>query len=55
MSSEANPLRVIVDSGNKITDQKLNIFSSDASTLVLNDDNSRHLTKWQNRFKISSH
>jgi len=38
---ESNPLRVIVDSGNKITNQKLNIFSSDASTLVFNDKNSR--------------
>ena len=42
-NSESKPLRVIVDSGNKITDQKLNIFSSDASTLILNDDNSRLL------------
>ena len=40
-NSESNPLRVIVDSGNKITDQNLNIFSSDASTLVLNDGNSK--------------
>jgi diaminohydroxyphosphoribosylaminopyrimidine deaminase/5-amino-6-(5-phosphoribosylamino)uracil reductase len=40
-NSESKPLRVIVDSSNKITDQKLKIFSSDASTLVLNDGNSR--------------
>jgi len=43
--SEPSPLRVIVDSGNKINDQKLKIFSSDASTLVLNDGNSKILPK----------
>ena len=47
------PLRVIVDSGNKITDQKLNIFSSDTSTLVLNDDNSRLLPNGKIDLKLA--
>jgi diaminohydroxyphosphoribosylaminopyrimidine deaminase/5-amino-6-(5-phosphoribosylamino)uracil reductase len=51
--SEPNPLRVIVDSGNKITDQKLNIFSSDASTLVLNNDNSRLLPNGKIDLKLA--
>jgi len=51
--SEPNPLRVIVDSGNKITDQKLNIFSSDASTLVLNNDNSKLLPNGKIDLKLA--
>ena len=51
--SEPNPLRVIVDSGNKITDQKLNIFSSDTSTLVLNNDNSRLLPNGKIDLKLA--
>jgi diaminohydroxyphosphoribosylaminopyrimidine deaminase/5-amino-6-(5-phosphoribosylamino)uracil reductase len=51
--SEPNPLRVIVDSGNKITNQKLNIFSSDASTLVLNNDNSRLLPNGKIDLKLA--
>ena len=42
--SEISPLRVVIDSGDKITNQKLNIFSSDASTLVLNSNNSSVLS-----------
>lgn len=42
--SEISPLRVVIDSGNKITNQKLNIFSSDTSTLVLNNSNSSVLS-----------
>jgi diaminohydroxyphosphoribosylaminopyrimidine deaminase/5-amino-6-(5-phosphoribosylamino)uracil reductase len=51
--SEPNPLRVIVDSGNKIVNQKLNIFSSDASTLVLNDDNSSILPNGKIDLKLA--
>ena len=51
--SEPNPLRVIVDSGNKITDQKLNIFSSDSSTLVLNDSNSKILSNGKIDLKLA--
>jgi len=42
--SEISPLRVVIDSGDKITNQKLNIFSSEASTLVLNSNNSSVLS-----------
>ena len=42
--SKISPLRVVIDSGNKITSQELNIFSSDASTLVLNSNNSSVLS-----------
>jgi len=51
--SESKPLRVIVDSGNKITDQRLNIFSSDASTLVLNNENSRLLPNGKIDLKLA--
>ena len=51
--SETNPLRVIVDSGNMISDQKLNIFSSDASTLILNDDNSSILPNGKIDLKLA--
>ena len=51
--SESKPLRVIVDSGKKITDQKLNIFSSDTSTLVLNGDNSRLLPNGKIDLKLA--
>ena len=42
--SKISPLRVVIDGGDKITNQKLNIFSSDASTLVLNSNNSSVLS-----------
>ena len=42
--SKISPLRVVIDSGDKITNQELNIFSSDASTLVLNSNNSSVLS-----------
>jgi len=51
--TESNPLRVIVDSGNKITDQNLNIFSSNASTLVLNDGNSKILSNGKIDLKLA--
>ena len=51
--SELSPLRVIVDSGNKINDQKLKIFSSDASTLVLNDGNSKILPNGKIDLKLA--
>jgi len=38
-----NPLRVVIDSGNKIKSDELNIFSSDASTLIFNSSNSNIL------------
>ena len=42
--SEISPLRVVIDSGNKISNQELNIFSSNASTLILNSNNSSVLS-----------
>jgi diaminohydroxyphosphoribosylaminopyrimidine deaminase/5-amino-6-(5-phosphoribosylamino)uracil reductase len=42
--SKVSPLRVVIDSGDKITNQELNIFSSDTSTLVLNSNNSSVLS-----------
>mgnify|MGYP006411568711 FL=1 len=41
---DSNPLRVVIDSNNLITDKSLNIFSSNADTLVLNSDNSKTLS-----------
>jgi diaminohydroxyphosphoribosylaminopyrimidine deaminase/5-amino-6-(5-phosphoribosylamino)uracil reductase len=41
---KSNPLRVVIDSNNLITDKSLNIFSSNADTLVLNSDNSKTLS-----------
>jgi diaminohydroxyphosphoribosylaminopyrimidine deaminase/5-amino-6-(5-phosphoribosylamino)uracil reductase len=40
---ESKPLRVVIDSNNIITDTTLNIFSSDAETLILNNNNSEVL------------
>ena len=40
---QSKPLRVIIDSSNSITDKSLNIFSSDAETLILNPTNSKIL------------
>jgi diaminohydroxyphosphoribosylaminopyrimidine deaminase/5-amino-6-(5-phosphoribosylamino)uracil reductase len=40
---ELKPLRVVIDSNNIITDKSLNIFSSDAETLILNNNNSKIL------------
>ena len=40
---QSKPLRVIIDSGNSITDKSLNIFSSDSETLILNPTNSKIL------------
>ena len=40
---DSTPLRVVIDSNNAITDKSLNIFSSDAETLVLNNTNSEIL------------
>ena len=34
-----NPLRVVIDSNNKLVDKNLNIFSKDAKTLVINNKN----------------
>ena len=42
-SEDSNPLRVVIDSTNAITDKSLNIFSSDAETLILNNNNSKIL------------
>ncbi len=41
---DSNPLRVVIDSNNLITDKSLNIFSSNTGTLVLNSDNSKTLS-----------
>jgi len=38
---DSNPIRVVIDSNNHITDKSLNIFSSDTETLVLNNKNSK--------------
>ena len=43
-NADSNPLRVVVDSNNIITDKSLNIFSSDANTLILNNNNSKILS-----------
>ena len=40
---QSKPLRVVIDSGNSITDKSLNIFSSDSETLILNPTNSKIL------------
>ena len=42
-NANSNPLRVVVDSNNIITNKSLNIFSSDANTLILNNNNSEIL------------
>ena len=43
-NADSNPLRVVIDSNNVITDKTLNIFSSDAETLILNNNNSEMLS-----------
>ncbi|MBT4974425.1 MAG: RibD family protein, partial [Gammaproteobacteria bacterium] len=43
-NANSNPLRVVVDSNNIITNKSLNIFSSDANTLILNNNNSKILS-----------
>lgn len=42
-NEDSKPLRVVIDSNNVITDKSLNIFSSDAQTLILNNKNSNTL------------
>jgi len=37
--NSVTPTRVVIDSNNQITDKKLNVFSNDAQTLVINSDN----------------
>lgn len=37
--NSVTPLRVIIDGNNQITDKKLNVFSDDAKTLVINSEN----------------
>ena len=39
----SNPLRVVIDSNNQITDKSLNIFSNDSKTLILNQSNAKIL------------
>ena len=39
----SNPLRVVIDSNNQITDKSLNIFSNDSETLILNKSNTKIL------------
>ena len=39
----SNPLRVVIDSNNQITDKSLNIFSNDSETLILNESNTKIL------------
>ena len=41
---DSNPLRVVIDSNNLITNKSLNIFSSNTGTLVLNSNNSKTLS-----------
>jgi diaminohydroxyphosphoribosylaminopyrimidine deaminase/5-amino-6-(5-phosphoribosylamino)uracil reductase len=43
-NSKSKPLRVVIDSNNQIIDKSLNIFSSDAGTLILNNSNSEILS-----------
>ena len=43
-NADSNPLRIVIDSNNVITDKTLNIFSSDAETLILNNNNSEILS-----------
>ena len=38
-NSTITPLRVVIDSNNQITDKNLKIFSNDAETLIINNDN----------------
>ena len=38
----SNPLRVVIDSNNQITDKSLNIFSNDSETLILNESNTKY-------------
>ena len=42
-TSTVSPLRVVIDSQQKIKDRSLNIFSNDAPTLILNPSNSQTL------------
>ena len=42
-NTDSKPLRIVIDSNNIITDKSLNIFSSDAETLILNNTNSETL------------
>jgi len=42
-NADLKPLRVVIDSNNIITDKSLNIFSSDAETLILNNSNAKIL------------
>ena len=37
--NSVTPIRVVIDSNNQITDKKLNVFSDDAQTLVINSEN----------------
>lgn len=37
--NSVTPIRAIIDSNNQITDKKLNVFSDDAQTLVINNEN----------------
>ena len=39
----SNPLRVVIDSNNQITDKSLKIFSNDSKTLILNQSNAKIL------------
>jgi diaminohydroxyphosphoribosylaminopyrimidine deaminase / 5-amino-6-(5-phosphoribosylamino)uracil reductase len=39
----SNPLRVVIDSNNQITDKSLNIFSNESETLILNESNTKIL------------
>ena len=54
-SADSNPLRVVIDSNNIITDKSLNIFSSDAETLILNNNNSETLANGKVRSKICTY
>ncbi|MDC0553375.1 bifunctional diaminohydroxyphosphoribosylaminopyrimidine deaminase/5-amino-6-(5-phosphoribosylamino)uracil reductase RibD [Candidatus Pseudothioglobus singularis] len=39
----SNPLRIVIDSNNQITDKSLNIFSNESETLILNESNTKIL------------
>ena len=49
----SKPLRVVIDSGNIISDKSLNIFSCDAETLILNSNNSTILPNGKLDLKLA--
>lgn len=44
-NSKNTPIRIVIDSKNRITDKNLNIFSSEAKTIILNNKNCKTIAK----------